>query len=77
MGSQVYVKSGTVTQYREQNGGYHRWSQNFQRVHVGLAGHASASVTVRWPNGATVTYGSLAANRLYRLRQDGRAVVTQ
>jgi len=77
VGSQVYVKSGTVTQYREQNGGYHRWSQNFQRVHVGLAGHASASVTVRWPNGSTVSYGSLAANRLYRLREDGRAILAQ
>ena len=77
VGSQIYVETGTVTQYREQNGGYHRWSQNFQRVHVGLAGHASGSVTVRWPNGSTVSYGSLTANRLYRLRQDGRAIVAQ
>jgi hypothetical protein len=75
VGAQIYVKSGTVTQYREQNGGYHRWSQNFQRVHVGLAGHTSASVSVRWPNGVTVSYGSLAADRVYRLRQDGRASV--
>jgi hypothetical protein len=77
VGSQIYVKSGTVTQYREQNGGYHRWSQNFQRVHVGLAGHASASVSVRWPNGMTVSYGSLAADRVYRLRQDGQASVVK
>jgi hypothetical protein len=77
VGSQIYVKSGTVTQYREQNGGYHRWSQNFQRVHVGLAGYASASVSVRWPNGVTVSYGTLAADRLYRLRQDGQASVVQ
>jgi hypothetical protein len=77
VGSQIYVKSGNVTQYREQNGGYHRWSQNFQRVHVGLAGHTSASVSVRWPNGVTVSYGSLAADRLYRLRQDGQAGVVE
>ena len=37
IGSKVYVTAGGVTQYREQNGGYHRWSQNFMRVHVGLA----------------------------------------
>jgi hypothetical protein len=77
VGSQIYVKTGAVTQYREQNGGYHRWSQNSRRVHVGLAGQASGSVTVLWPNGATVSYGSLTANRLYRLRQDGRAIVAQ
>ncbi len=37
IGSKVYVTAGGVTQYREQNGGYHKWSQNFMRVHVGLA----------------------------------------
>lgn len=76
-GAQVYVKAGNVTQYREQNGGYHRWSQNFQRVHVGLAGNTSASVPVRWPNGVTVSYGAIAADRLYRLRQDGAAIVVK
>jgi hypothetical protein len=34
-------------------------------------------VTVRWPNGSSVSYGSFAANRLYQLRQDGRTIVIQ
>ena len=38
VGAKVYVTAGGVTQYREQNGGYHRWSQNFMRLHFGLKG---------------------------------------
>ena len=41
IGAKVYLRSGGVTQYREQNGGYHRWSQNSTRVHFGLAGNAT------------------------------------
>ena len=75
VGSKVFVRAGGITQYREQNGGYHRWSQNFQRIHVGLAAHDRADVTVQWPNGSSRTYSGLAANRLYKLRQDGSAFV--
>jgi hypothetical protein len=75
VGAQVYIRTGAVTQYREQNGGYHRWSQNSQRIHVGLAGHTTADVTVRWPNGSVSSHDRLGANRLYRLRQDGTSLV--
>ena len=71
MGSKVYVTSGGKTQYREQNGGYHRWSQNFSRVHVGLAGNTQADVTVVWPNGLSKTYPGIPANHVYQLKQDG------
>jgi len=74
IGSKVYVSSGGITQYREQNGGYHRWSQNFSRVHVGLARNTQADVTVVWPNGVSKTYSALAANRIYQLKQDGTEV---
>jgi FG-GAP-like repeat/ASPIC and UnbV len=71
VGSKVYVTSGNVKQYREQNGGYHRWSQNFTRIHVGLGPNTRADVTVVWPNGARRTYWGLYSNRLYKLKQDG------
>jgi hypothetical protein len=74
IGAQVYVKAGGVTQYREQNGGYHRWSQNFSRIHVGLRGNTRADVTVVWPNGTSRNYNGLAADHLYRVRQDGTYV---
>jgi hypothetical protein len=72
LGSKIYVTTaGGRRQYREQNGGYHRWSQNFQRIHVGLGGNTRADVTVVWPNGVTRAYPGLVADRLYRVRQDG------
>ncbi|MFO1468541.1 MAG: CRTAC1 family protein [Steroidobacteraceae bacterium] len=71
IGSKVYVTSGGITQYREAVGGFHRWSQNFKRVHVGLAGNTQADITVQWPDGTSTTYTGLDANHLYKLRQDG------
>ena len=76
IGSKVYVTSGGVTQYREQNGGYHRWSQNFMRVHVGLATNTQADVTVVWPDGSSTTYPGLQANYVYQLKQDGSSLQT-
>jgi|KBSMisStaDraftv2_1062788.scaffolds.fasta_scaffold59550_2 hypothetical protein len=76
IGSKVYVTAGGITQYREQNGGYHRWSQNFMRVHVGLATNTQADTTVVWPDGTSTTYTGLAANHVYQLKQDGTYVQT-
>ena len=74
VGAKVYVRAGGVAQYREQNGGYHRWSQNFRRLHFGLKDNRRADVTVVWPNGASRAYAGLAADAIYRLRQDGTYV---
>ncbi len=72
IGSKVYVTAGGVTQYREQNGGYHRWSQNFMRVHVGLATNTVVdTTTVVWPDNTSTTYTGLAADHIYQLKQDG------
>jgi hypothetical protein len=70
VGAKVLVTSGGVTQYREQNGGYHRWSQNHSRIHVGLARNSIADITIRWPSGATDTYRRVAANSVYRATED-------
>jgi hypothetical protein len=74
-GARIYVTSASLTQYREQNGGYHRWSQNSRRIHVGLGAATRADVRVDWPDGTVRHYSGLAADRIYRLAQDGRVVV--
>ena len=72
IGSTVSVTAGGVTQYREQNGGYHRWSQNFMRVHVGLATNTVVdTTTVVWPDNTSTTYTNLPADHIYQLKQDG------
>lgn len=65
-GARVRVTAGGVTQYQEQNGGYHRWSQNHDRLHFGLAANTTADITIEWPNGQVDTYTSVAADAVYR-----------
>ena len=77
IGSKLYVTAGGIMQYREQNGGYHRNSQNFMRVHVGLAGNTQADTTVVWPDGNSKTYPALDANHVYQLHQDGLVIQIQ
>lgn len=69
IGAKVFVTAGGVTQLREQNGGYHRWSQDHQRIHFGLKNHTTADVEIRWPNGTVQTYTDVAASGLYRAEQ--------
>jgi ASPIC and UnbV/FG-GAP-like repeat/Bacterial TSP3 repeat len=65
LGAKILVSAGGVTQYREQNGGYHRWSQNHTRIHVGLGVNNHADVTVNWPSGIVDTFTNVAANAIY------------
>jgi len=73
VGAIVYATTGGKTQLREQNGGYHRWAQNHQRIHFGLAGNTTVDIEVRWPAPSTLieTFPDLAADRLYRLTEGG------
>jgi len=66
MGAKVYVSAGGVTQLREQNGGYHRWSQDHQRIHFGLADNTVIDeIRIEWPSGAIDVYTNVTADRLY------------
>ena len=66
IGARVIATAGGVQQLREQNGGYHRWSQNHQRIHFGLAANTTVDLRIEWPNGAVDNYSGVAANALYR-----------
>ena len=72
-GAKVYATAGGVTQLREQNGGYHRWSQNDRRIHFGLAHNSQVDIQVRWPNGTVEQFNGLQANKLYRVTEGGSA----
>lgn len=63
-----------VTQLREQNGGYHRWSQDHKRLHFGLAGNSSVDLAVTWPDGTVSTFNGVSANRLYRILEDDGSI---
>lgn len=65
VGARVVASAGGTDQVREQNGGYHRWSQNDQRIHFGLANNSTVDLTIDWPSGATETYTGVQANAHY------------
>lgn len=69
IGAAVFVDAGGRRQFRQQDGGFHRWSQNAKRLHFGLAEETSANVTVRWQNGIEESFANVAANRVYRITE--------
>ena len=70
VGAKVIVTAGGKSQLREQNGGVHRLSQNFQRLHFGLAGNATAtSVTVYWPSGTVQTLNDIATDQILQVSE--------
>ncbi len=70
LGARIYATTpdGTV-QLREQNGGYHRWSQNQMRIHFGLAQHTSVDLRIEWPSGQQDLITNVAVNGLYRVTE--------
>jgi len=65
IGARVLVTANGKTQLREQDGGYHRWSQDSQVLHFGLGSATEASVRVEWPGGAVDTFDNVTADSLY------------
>jgi FG-GAP-like repeat/ASPIC and UnbV/Abnormal spindle-like microcephaly-assoc'd, ASPM-SPD-2-Hydin len=70
-GARVYATALGVTQFRVQDGRYHRWSQDSKRIHFGLASATSVSLVVKWPSGLVQTFPSVAANKVYKLTEGG------
>ncbi len=68
-GARVSATANGVTQYRVQDGRYHRWSQDAKRMHFGLAGATAATITVKWPSGAVQTFPNVPANKLYTITE--------
>ncbi|MEE9343435.1 MAG: Calx-beta domain-containing protein, partial [Gammaproteobacteria bacterium] len=72
IGAKVIVTAGGIKQLREQNGGYHRWSQNHQRLHFGLGTNSVIeNIEILWPNGQTTQHTDVDTNKLYTATEDG------
>ncbi len=70
-GTKVIVTAGGVSQLREQDGRYHRWSHDHRRLHFGLKNNSTANVRIEWPNGTVDIHNNVQANRLYQAVQAG------
>jgi hypothetical protein len=68
-GARIYATANGVRQLRVQNGGYHRWSQDFKRAHFGLAGASTVTLRVEWPSGNVQTFNSVPTNKVYQVTE--------
>ena len=75
VGARVIATANGRSQLREQNGGYHRWSQNHTRLHFGLADNTLVDLRVEWPSGLVELHDNIAADRLYRATEGGGITV--
>jgi len=77
VGARVYATANGIGQMRIQNGGYHRWAQDYKRSHFGLGSATTVDLLVAWPSGAVESYPGVAPNHLYRITEgSGIAQVT-
>jgi len=66
-GAKVIATAAGVSQLREQGSGYHRFSQNHDRLHFGLGANTSVDLSVVWPNGSVESFSDVDADRIYRI----------
>lgn len=65
IGARVFASAGGVTQFREQGGGIHRWTQNHSRLHFGMGPNTTIDVLeIRWPSGTVQTLTNVAVDQV-------------
>ena len=69
VGAKVTIGTDARLQLREVRSGSSYLSQNALTLHAGLGGGSTATLEVRWPDGAHDRFRDLPADRRYRLRR--------
>jgi hypothetical protein len=78
IGATVWITTKQGRQMREVRSGGSYLSSNDLRLHFGLGEAASIDrLEVRWPSGQKQTFGPLAADRFYLLREGAKTLETQ
>ena len=68
IGAKVLATAKGITQLREQNGGMHAWSQNQQRLHLGLGKNNEVDrLVIQWPSGQVQQLTNIAADQVLRV----------
>ncbi|MFW2404424.1 MAG: FG-GAP-like repeat-containing protein [Gammaproteobacteria bacterium] len=72
IGARVLLSANGTTQFRFQDGGMHRFSQNSKRLHFGLDDADRVdSIRVEWPSGNSQVLRDLDVNQTLRIRECG------
>lgn len=73
IGAKVYVKSGGVTQLREQTNGVHNIAQDSSLLHFGLAQNQRIEeITIVWPSGEEQTISNVSVNQVLKITEPNR-----
>jgi len=68
IGSKIIISTNNIKQIREQNGGMHHGSQNYQRIHFGLGNHSIAeSILIFWPSGIIQEIKDTNSNQILKI----------
>ena len=68
IGAVLLASSGGITQMRVQDGGIHRYSQNHQRIHFGLAKNRLVEkLIIQWPSGIVQEIDNIRADQIIRV----------
>ncbi len=68
IGAYLLLTTGGTTQYRLQDGGMHRFTQNASRIHFGLGGNETAdTLTIHWPSGTVQRLLNTPADQVIRI----------
>ena len=74
IGAKLLLTAGGVTQWREQNGKMHYYSQDHNRIHFGLGTNTSIDeLKIIWPNGDTQTHYNIPADQILHLTEEVNA----
>lgn len=77
IGARIYITAGGKTQMREVNAGNGFGGGSMVRQHVGLGKHALIdTLTIRWPDRTELTVKGVVADRIVRISQESKRVVT-
>jgi len=68
IGSRVLLTTDGITQLREQTNGIHHKSQNYQRIHFGLAENSNIEqIIVFWPSGIAQQLKNISSNQILKI----------
>ncbi len=68
IGSRVLLTTDGITQLREQTNGIHHKSQNYQRIHFGLAENFNIEqIIVFWPSGIAQQLKNISSNQILKI----------
>lgn len=71
IGAKVIVTTNGITQWREQNGQMHYYSQNHKRLHFGLAANTVVDeIKIIWPNGLTQILNNIPADQIIHVVEE-------